>query len=311
MRPAPWWRPSSDLSSRLGRPVPILGLDGAIVAAAARPDCRSCARRSSTAATARTDRSSRAESPERCSTTPAVVAARAVRLAALGVVDAADGTDVTADAASLCLHGDSPAAVAMARAVRAALDADGIGVRRAVVTGLRLLPMGDRAMLAEVASLDDVLALHAALAASRPAGVVDLVPAARTVLVRIEPRVLSLAAARAWIDRASQATDAVAPARADPPVVELDVVYDGPDLDETAALLGLTPAELAEQHAAAEWTVAFTGLRARLRLPRERRLAARRAAARQPAHARARGRRRPGRGVHRRVSRARLPAAGA
>jgi UPF0271 protein len=32
------------------------------------------------------------------------------------------------DAASLCLHGDSPAAVAMARAVRAALDAEGIVV---------------------------------------------------------------------------------------------------------------------------------------------------------------------------------------
>jgi len=33
------------------------------------------------------------------------------------------------DAASLCVHGDSPDAVAMARAVRAALDAEGIEVR--------------------------------------------------------------------------------------------------------------------------------------------------------------------------------------
>ena len=119
--------------------------------------------------------------------------------------------------------------------------------------------MGDRAVLVEVASLDEVLALHAALAGSRPAGVVDLVPAARTVLVRVEPRVLSLAAARAWIERTSRATDAVAPARAGLAVVELDVVYDGPDLDETADLLGLTPDALAAQHAAAEWTVAFTG----------------------------------------------------
>ncbi|MGQ3200415.1 LamB/YcsF family protein [Microbacterium aurantiacum] len=30
---------------------------------------------------------------------------------------------------SLCLHGDSPAALAMARAVRAALDAAGVSVR--------------------------------------------------------------------------------------------------------------------------------------------------------------------------------------
>lgn len=127
------------------------------------------------------------------------------------------------------------------------------------MTGARLLPMGDRGVLVEVASLDEVLALHGALAASRPPGVVDLVPAARTVLVRVEPRVISLAAARAWIEKTARATDAVAPAPSDLAPVELDVVYDGLDLDETAELLGVTPGGLAAQHAAAVWTVAFTG----------------------------------------------------
>jgi len=118
----------SDLSSRLGRPVPILGLDGAITSAAAAaglPFVRE----------AFLDRGYRPDGslvprgePGALLDDPAIVAARAVRLARFGVVDAADGTDVTADAASLCLHGDSPAAVAMARAVRAALDAEGIGV---------------------------------------------------------------------------------------------------------------------------------------------------------------------------------------
>ena len=60
---------------------------------------------------------------------PDAVAARAVRLVREGVVDAVDGTSCRVDAASLCLHGDSPDAVAMARAVRAALDAEGIEVR--------------------------------------------------------------------------------------------------------------------------------------------------------------------------------------
>lgn len=60
---------------------------------------------------------------------PGLVAARAVRLARDGVVEAVDGSLVRADAASLCVHGDSPAAVAMARAVRAALDAEGVEVR--------------------------------------------------------------------------------------------------------------------------------------------------------------------------------------
>ena len=60
---------------------------------------------------------------------PAQVADRALRLAREGVVEAVDGTRVPVEAASLCVHGDSPDAVAMARAVRAALDADGIEVR--------------------------------------------------------------------------------------------------------------------------------------------------------------------------------------
>jgi UPF0271 protein len=59
---------------------------------------------------------------------PSVVAERAVRLARDGIVEAIDGTPVVADAASLCLHGDTPEAVAMARAVRAALDAAGVEV---------------------------------------------------------------------------------------------------------------------------------------------------------------------------------------
>lgn len=56
------------------------------------------------------------------------VAARAVRMARDGVVDAVGGTLLRVDAVSLCLHGDSPGAVAMARAVRRALDDEGIGV---------------------------------------------------------------------------------------------------------------------------------------------------------------------------------------
>ena len=60
---------------------------------------------------------------------PDLVARRAVRLAIDGVVDAVDGHMLAVDAASMCLHGDSPAAVTMARAVRTALDAAGVDVR--------------------------------------------------------------------------------------------------------------------------------------------------------------------------------------
>ncbi|WP_218602811.1 LamB/YcsF family protein [Pseudonocardia abyssalis] len=56
------------------------------------------------------------------------VADRVRRLLAEGVVRAVDGTDVTVRAESACVHGDSPGAVAMAAAVRAALEADGVAL---------------------------------------------------------------------------------------------------------------------------------------------------------------------------------------
>ncbi len=124
------------------------------------------------------------------------------------------------------------------------------------MTAPRLLPFGDRGLLIEVDTLDEVLALAEALRATRPDGVVDLVPAARTVLVHVDPRRLSLAAARAWIAQTGDAPHVTRPPGA---VVEVPIVYDGPDLDDLADSLGVTPHALATQHSACEWTVAFTG----------------------------------------------------
>ncbi|WP_239539682.1 urea amidolyase family protein [Microbacterium sp. B35-04] len=121
----------------------------------------------------------------------------------------------------------------------------------------RVRPMGERAFLLEVGALDEVLPLHAALAPARPDGVVDLVPAARTVLVRVDTRRLPLAAARAWALGA--AADAEPGGGTAGPLVELDIVYDGADLAETAQLLGTGADELVRRHTAAEWRVAFTG----------------------------------------------------
>lgn len=52
----------------------------------------------------------------------AAVAARAVRLARDGVVDTIDGGTVRVSARSVCVHGDTPGSVAIAGAVRAALE---------------------------------------------------------------------------------------------------------------------------------------------------------------------------------------------
>ncbi|HEY0486209.1 MAG TPA: 5-oxoprolinase subunit PxpA [Mycobacteriales bacterium] len=60
----------------------------------------------------------------------AEIAARCVRLATEGVVDAADGTPVAVAARSICVHGDTPGAVAIAHRVREALEAAGVAVGR-------------------------------------------------------------------------------------------------------------------------------------------------------------------------------------
>ncbi|MDQ2722138.1 MAG: LamB/YcsF family protein [Actinomycetota bacterium] len=59
---------------------------------------------------------------------PGEVAARVVRMVTEGVVAAVDGSDVAVGAESVCVHGDSPGAVAMAKAVRHALLDAGIAV---------------------------------------------------------------------------------------------------------------------------------------------------------------------------------------
>jgi 5-oxoprolinase (ATP-hydrolysing) subunit A len=61
------------------------------------------------------ERTKRAWEPER-------VAQRAVRLAREGVLEARDGSVLRIDAPTLCVHGDAPNAVDVARAVRDALD---------------------------------------------------------------------------------------------------------------------------------------------------------------------------------------------
>jgi UPF0271 protein len=60
---------------------------------------------------------------------PAVVAERAVRMATEGVVVAVDGRTLLMPVESVCVHGDTPGAVDLARAVRTALADSGVAVR--------------------------------------------------------------------------------------------------------------------------------------------------------------------------------------
>ncbi|UPW03156.1 LamB/YcsF family protein [Rhodococcus pyridinivorans] len=60
---------------------------------------------------------------------PEEVAERVLRMVTEGVVTAVDGSDIRVNAQSVCIHGDSPDATAMAVAVRRRLDAEKIDIR--------------------------------------------------------------------------------------------------------------------------------------------------------------------------------------
>ncbi|BDI23776.1 allophanate hydrolase subunit 1 [Herbiconiux sp. L3-i23] len=120
---------------------------------------------------------------------------------------------------------------------------------------MRLLPFGDAALLVEFDGLEQTLAAYRGLVVDRIDGVEALVPAARTVLVRIDTSVLSLTGAERWIRGSS-------PRAADDgtgSLVRIPVRYDGADLADTARHLGLSVADLIARHTGHEWVCAFIG----------------------------------------------------
>jgi 5-oxoprolinase (ATP-hydrolysing) subunit B len=118
---------------------------------------------------------------------------------------------------------------------------------------VKLLPYGDAAVLVEPDDPAAVLALAAA--AQGVPGVVEVVPAARTLLVRVEAP--ALAAVRSRLQTLNSSATSTPPGPGDE--VVLDVRYDGADLADTAAELGLEVDELVQRHTAGAYVVAFCG----------------------------------------------------
>jgi KipI family sensor histidine kinase inhibitor len=118
-----------------------------------------------------------------------------------------------------------------------------------------VLPCGDAALLVDLDDLDEVLALADALRAAPPRGVLDIVPAARTVLLTVTPGT-DLGAVRRAVLELPVEPGADAP---DGETVEIAVHYDGPDLDEVAELTGLGRDGVVEAHTGRPWRVAFGG----------------------------------------------------
>ncbi len=126
---------------------------------------------------------------------------------------------------------------------------------------LLIRPAGTVALLIDCGDLDSARRVFAALNAARECdelSVSELIPGAETVLVtggeardgsRLAPKL-----------RRIIASAAAGELRAPAPVEEIiPVHYGGEDLDEVAALVGMTPQEVIGRHVAARYTVAFTG----------------------------------------------------
>jgi KipI family sensor histidine kinase inhibitor len=120
---------------------------------------------------------------------------------------------------------------------------------------MRFLPVNLDALLVELDDLPQTLALLASLQAEPIDGIDELVPAARTIMVRFSP---SRVTHDALVERIGSRSLAGPVERASTRV-EIPVDYDGEDLDEVAQMLGLSRDEVIRRHTGSDYTVAFTG----------------------------------------------------
>ena len=123
------------------------------------------------------------------------------------------------------------------------------------MSAMRFLPVNRQAILVELADLQQTLVLLASLQAQPIAGVQELVPAARTILVYFSPQNITVAA----LVQAIAGRDLQGSVQRSDVLVEIPVHYNGEDLAEAAQMLNISPDEVVRRHTGSEWSVAFTG----------------------------------------------------
>jgi KipI family sensor histidine kinase inhibitor len=130
--------------------------------------------------------------------------------------------------------------------------------------GRRIRSAGDAAVLldwpgeTESAGNRKARAVRAHLVRERPAGLIDAVPAARSLLVRFDPRLFD----RGGFESRSGFWETDFAILGRPRLHEIPVWYGGPagvDLEELSAERGIPPAKFVELHCATRYTVAFLG----------------------------------------------------
>ncbi|WP_159949122.1 5-oxoprolinase/urea amidolyase family protein [Rhizobium sp. 18065] len=120
---------------------------------------------------------------------------------------------------------------------------------------MRFLPVSLTVLLVELADLDETLALFASLEADPVDGIIDMVPAARTLMIRFRPEKLTAESLAGEI----ATRDLSAKIEPSDMLVEIPVNYDGEDLADVAELTGLSVEEVIRRHTESTFTVAFCG----------------------------------------------------
>ncbi|WNW13038.1 5-oxoprolinase/urea amidolyase family protein [Pseudomonas sp. DTU_2021_1001937_2_SI_NGA_ILE_001] len=120
---------------------------------------------------------------------------------------------------------------------------------------MRFYPVNLDALLVELANLDETLALFDSLQQQPIAGVQEIVPAARTLLVQFRPGAIGPEALAAQI----AARDIHGPARQAGRLVEIPVHYNGEDLQDVARELDISVEEVIRRHTGSDYNVAFCG----------------------------------------------------
>jgi len=118
---------------------------------------------------------------------------------------------------------------------------------------------GDTALLCEFGDTAEVLAWAQAIREAQWPGVVDIVPASVTVLIKLAAPRYQLPTrqrlGKLVVDTTSTGAD---PADRQPDIT-IDVTYDGADLVEVGKLTGLDPAGVIAAHTGTLWRVGFGG----------------------------------------------------
>jgi KipI family sensor histidine kinase inhibitor len=115
--------------------------------------------------------------------------------------------------------------------------------------------VGEHGLLIDLPDVEDVHRLRASVLAAHHDGVVEVVPGLRSLLVVVDPACTSVAEFATFVEDLDVGDVRPATSR----IVDVPVIYDGPDLDEVAKLTRLSADEVVARHQAAMYTVAFLG----------------------------------------------------